>query len=659
MDLVRDGTYAAALNWITAQPEVVAADAREGILMFRLAGGMPFFIVEPISSQGPSASEPTTPVNVASASGTTPIRWARPTGTGTAPAPARVVGELTTRDNGQNRKKAIFLTPFAWQGLSMFEEVGPDPIDHLREIPDYSHAPEDVQHIQNGQVTPRAFQGWKDYDAIFVETHGGTLDGHTFIATGIIQEWLPNAPLGEFTRICNALIQPYADLHGIDCGIVPVGEKEYLTVGLLPAFFAQQYSGGLESAIVYIGGCNSAALDDTARILAGSTSAYVGWTGITFFDREPRAAALLVWMLVLHGRGETIEGALKTLANEGLNGGPDFGPNEGGSYMGFFPTGDTEQKQLRLYAVPTLRDPNSTQSEGPGLLDGAELRIKGVVGDAVDDFLEIAVDLYGIIDPENSGASSSGFNDISLSQARDAADLYYLSFYLGEDELDIGRDNLGRMINPTATVIQLGDGRYRYTFTAALGFDVQPDAAAMPLKVVVELPEGGTSDYEVDVTLVGGEALAVITVGGETWRFEGDGLVVCSLSDDGSQLTAGGTVDGALEVWLSAQLTPGGIGTGERLVVGNLARIQVKDGLTHQTWAADPLDSTTAAYAAIPGGSSQIDSLTIEGSHAWGTATFIEMGAVYKAWSDHIPLPSPVTGSFDIECGSGTTIYGF
>jgi hypothetical protein len=83
-----------------------------------------------------------------------------------------------------------------------------------------------------------------------------------------------------------------------------------------------------------------------------------------------------------------------------------------------------------------------------------------------------------------------------------------------------------------------------------------------------------------------------------------------------------------------------------------VAAIQVRDGASGQIWMADPTDTGgfNAAIEAIPGGASQIDSLTIEGSHAFGTATFIERNAVFDAWSNNTPLPASVPGSFDIEC---------
>lgn len=666
LERVRSEGYAAAVEWIVAQPEVVEAEGREGILMFRLDGGMPLFVVEPIEQQEPVASLPaggappsdarTAESDTAvagqtdgaavlqfgtSTGGTTSIQFEAPSAGGPTPtlAPGRVVGEGTARDNPQNRKKALFLTPYDWQGLSMFQTTFPDPVEHLRTIPDYNHDPSDVDHQKDDEVTPRSFQGWKDLDAIFIETHGGIIGVHTFFSTGVIQEWDPDSPSGTFRATCDSLMDPYSDLTGLDCGIVPVGEQQYIAVGLLPSFFAREYgAAGLQSAIIYVGGCYSGANDDTAGILAGSSSAYVGWTALTYLPQERASAALLVWLLILNGRGETIEGALRTLANEGRHGGADFGPSEGGSFVGFFPPGGTAQKNLRLYSVPTLRDPESTPGldTGPGLLDGATLRIQGTINDGIDDAIEIAVDLFGIIDPENSGASADGFNDIAL-QNGDAADLYNLRFFL--DDQDIGADNLGRKLNPTAEVFELGDGIYRYVFTADLPFDVETEGQELPLKVVVDLPEGGQSDYEVDVKLVSFTG-AVISVGGQTWEFELSDFFGGCIGDANAVL-ASGAVDGDSTngVTFSADLRAGGRGD-----------LTVDVPSSGQKWmAAADRDGMTTLHL-VTDGHSQIDSLTFEGNRVFGNATFIDTVAFREAEFYNTAHPGPVQGSFEITC---------
>jgi len=117
-------------------------------------------------------------------------------------------------------------------------------------------------------------------------------------------------------------------------------------------------------------------------------------------------------------------------------------------------------------------------------------------------------------------------------------------------------------------------------------------------------------------------------------------------------IAASGYTDDTAEVSFSAVLHPFGVGTTERLQADNVASLRVADDRTHQIWMADATNPVgySTALEAIPGGASQVDTLTIEDGHAWGTATFIEREAVFDAWSTHGPLPAPVPGSFDIRC---------
>jgi hypothetical protein len=674
-----------AFDWISSQPGVVEAERSNGMVMFRLDGGMPFFRLEPQSTiTWPTQAQP---APQADPSGQAQIRFEAPVSNAASESPSAVVGEGTSRENPQNRKRARFLTPFAWHGLSMFLRPPPDPITHLREIPDYNHSREDVTHATNEQVTPDAFADWAKYDAIFVETHGGRIDPHTFIATGVIEEYPPGSAPPEFKEICSRLSGPYLSKYaGVDCGIIPVSGKEYVTVGLLPPFFGARYPAGLERAIVYMGGCSSAADDDVAQILAGSTSAYVGWTDTTWAEREPISAALLVYMLVLHGRGETIEGALKTLANPApgekpLHGGPDFGPN--GAYLGFFPAGGAEQKKLRLYDIPTLTDPRVPTS-GPALLDGARLQIEGTAGDGNNDRVKLAVDLMGVIDPEDTDQplpyvpafpppgsdetpsvarrSTPGGNvalyappwgnDVAVrgqeAAEGDATHLYSLRFFL--DDQEIGSDNLGDAIDRqaegategSAKVTDLGNAAYRYQFTTSLPFDVDPGGTQATLRVVVRLPEGGVSDYEVDVMLVPPDAGATITVGSQTWEFELDTTFADSgcIESDAGVLT-GGFVDGdLLGVSFGAQLSRGG---------GDEIYVNVPEPL--EGWIARADRAGMTGLHLLPEGQSQIDEVTFDGDTISGTATFIETRAFGRALRDKTPYPAPVAGTFEIHCG--------
>ena len=654
--LLDSGSRPEALAWIEAQDQVVETYLDETTLRFRVDGGMPMVFVDPLEDPSAEASSQTQAVGATLALNRggpadlagTPIGQGSSFALGGSGVVGDVVGAGTSRDNPQNRKKALILTPFEDQGWSMFDVAGPDPEDILRSIPDYAHNPDDVLHVSSEFVTPHAFGWWNDYDAIFVETHGGAWSAGLWIGSGV-KARLDPGPGITFTSTCTALMAPYTSITGLSCGWVSHRGDRYVVLGMLPRFFRDTYgaSGGLDKAIVYIGGCSTA---DTAVAdsIAGTTSAYLGWTDSVFIHKEENVAASLLWLLAREGTGGrmTVENALFTLRDNNLIGGEGWG-NNATPFLRLRNNGDVSPK-LRLYDLPTLRDPKNPVSVGPGLQDGAELKTEGAPGDGQNDKVEIAVDVIGVIDPEDR---SNTFTNVALRQSESPAHLYDQRFYLDDEE--IGRDNLGRNFNPTAVVTEFADTSYRYVFTADLPFDVDPDGTDATLKVVVSLPEGGESSYEVDVVLLGGEAGAVITIGGETWEFElvsffGD---VCQLpaDDDDSFIITSGYVDGDFEATsFSAHIEPDGEDVEGLFSVHG---ITVQDPETRREFMADDLQYPSLYWlAAIPEGGSQIDEVTIEGGHAWGTATFIDVEAMHQAWLNNGPLPAPVTGSFDIRC---------
>jgi len=546
-ELLEEGTREDAYAWIRAQEGVVETFLDETTLMFRVDGGMPVVSIDSLGAAPPGAAAPSSE----DAQGAASVRFEPPDslppvlasesdqiGAGSAGElpnlpDAGVVGDGTDRDNSKNRKKALILTPFEWQRWSMFEvPAEASPTEILREIPDYSHDPSDVKHVTDENVTPKSFQGWEAYDVLFVQTHGGNWSSGQWIASGVKAFW-GAGPGITFTSLCSALTAGYSGIVGLSCGWINSGGDRYVVLGMLPRFFNEEYGqhGGLDKAIIYVGGCFTA---DTqvADALAGSSSAYLGWTDNVWIHEEPEAAQALLWLLARDaptGRLTVLQALLK-LHENGLGSGVRFGVNS--PALKIRENGD-EPKKLRLYDLPTLRDPKTPTSGGPGLQDGAQLKIKGTPGDGENDQLELAVEVIGVIDPEDTSAGDAnvmrvdGALDLhnrsrlngrgqgigaalSVAQAGDARDLYNLRFLIGDDEEELGADNLGRVLNPTAAVEKLGDTTYRYTFTADLPFDVDPEGTETSLKVVVDLPEGGISDYEVDVTLVGSTAVCDI-----------------------------------------------------------------------------------------------------------------------------------------------------
>jgi hypothetical protein len=554
--LIRTESREAAFAWIQGQDRVVESHLSGTILMFRVDGGMPTGIVTPIedtllSSADAGDAEP----SWLGATSSDQLVLARDgsLSAGERSALLGVVGEDTDRENPQNRKKALFLESWESEEGSLFGVGGRFDRALFKEIPDYNHQ-DGIVHITNAEADPTWFtrDRWRDFDFIYVSTHGATWEGGAILQSGVRSDW--DGKKESYQAICDQLMGPHRDLPGVDCGEQQKGTKQWVTLDLNYVFFWVEYwLKPLERAIVVIEACESLKYPVLAAAIAGNSSAFLGWTDfINLKHAREGSGQLLVQLTKLRRNAKA---ALDGTCLNDQCGGPRF-TAEGGDppYLRLHENGD-EPKKLRLYDPPVLRDPEAPTSVGPGLQDGAELRIIGTPGDGENDKLEIAVDVTGVIDPDDASAGDSivmhvagsnalrdlrlltgtGERDVGASrvaaQPGDARDLYNLRFLIGDREEEIGADNLGRALNETATVDQLGDTTYRYTFTADLPFDVDPEGTDTKLKVEVDLPEGGISDYEVNVTLVGSlDPCKIITTEevfsalGETLEYGPDGV---------------------------------------------------------------------------------------------------------------------------------------
>lgn len=133
---------------------------------------------------------------------------------------------------------------------------------------------------------------------------------------------------------------------------------------------------------------------------------------------------------------------------------------------------------------------------------------------------------------------------------------------------------------------------------------------------------------------------ATITIGAEAWEFEMTEVYPGGCWVDADGIDTGGSVDDdPMSVSFSA--------TNLRQEGGDLI---VTNDAMGERWMARADRDTMTTYHLLPDGSSQIDSITIEGGRITGTATFIEMNAAADAISTNGPLPASRTGSFDIRC---------
>ena len=503
-----------ALAWIRNQPDVASVEADAASIVFRVDGGQPSWILRPLV---PATAPATAPA---------PLEALRL-------APNGVVGDGTDRDEDEpdNRKKALVLAPFFFQfGSDEYLADVPSQLRSLEEtkgVADYNHEFKDVDFVIDNLVTPGAFasrgddraageRDWRDYDAIFVHSHGGQYAEDTFVATGVVQAFDPGID-GEAKRICDILMEPYAGAagEGVRCGTVIIddGDDEvyYRTLGITTDLFRARYPNGLDKTIVLMGGCLTLARDDMADALTGDASAYLGWTDAVETSKGGETITALLDRLI--ERGEPVETALAAVCRDVGCGGPAWdGDYNGNPRLEL--RGSPQAKKLRLYDLPTLRDPESPTST-TRLEDGATLRIRGVPGDGENDELELVVDVAGVIDPENPGGGGGPAALIATASHGSPADLYPLRFLVDDEE--VGLDDLGDHRDPSASVVQLDETRYRYAFTAALPFDLPEDGKDVTLKVEVGLPEDGAearSDHEVDVRLEGAPCSWSLTFSG-------------------------------------------------------------------------------------------------------------------------------------------------
>lgn len=503
--LLDAGSRDEAFRWVQEQEGVVESHLSETLIMFRVDGALPMSIITPLGPASGSAAQAIL-LDAGAAHGPSIARQAAAEGpvTPRLDGSAAVVGVDTDREHPQNLKRALFLEPWATGEGSLFGAGGRvDPNELLGSIkPDFDH-PDAVTHYIDGQVTPDTFSSdtWRQYDFIYVSTHGGTWgDGTAVLETGVRQLWNPNSTIDQ---ICDKIIAPYQAYRGVGCGVEQSEGRAYVTVDVTHIFFLAYFLGEgrqLDRAIVVIEACESLKYTQLAQYIVGTSSAYLGWTSfINLTDARDAAGQLLVQLTGQGRRGKTVGAAMETLCDAGQCGGEYFrDPTTSGEapWLRVHNNGDIAP-ELRLYALPTPRDPNDPTNI---LEEGSELRIQGTPGDGTNDRLEVTAEIVGVIDPDEAGNGGGGLGDIVYASSHDVAALYDVQFYVG-DAL-IGSDNLGTP-RESAKVEAVDETTYRYTNTFPLPFDVDPDGTYSTLRVVVDLPEGGISDYEIGVVLIG------------------------------------------------------------------------------------------------------------------------------------------------------------
>lgn len=144
-----------------------------------------------------------------------------------------------------------------------------------------------------------------------------------------------------------------------------------------------------------------------------------------------------------------------------------------------------------------------------------------------------------------------------------------------------------------------------------------------------------------------GEAnVAIVTIGNTTWEFDANPegpIIDCNPDFFGAFWVVGETADGD-----SLNLLP----TEGDANFEDPPSVRVVDRAIEADWTADETLIDTANYSdVLAEGDSQVDSFTVDGNTASGTATFVDENQIFAVLGGSADAVEPVSGSFDVSCG--------
>lgn len=498
-------TTSAVAQWLESQDGMHVVLTSDHAVMFILEGGLPVTAYDATSATGIGAPE----AAAAARKAADPAVQSGP--------PARVVvGEGTPRENPERQKRALVLSPFAWEYT--VPDAGQGVASALGAIDDYAHAGGVTFHTDDA-VGVAQFSAWDDYDVVVLNTHGGQLSatdsqtGQTvntsFFVTGI-----------EVPRCAELYMDPYRNLQGVSCAQVasryenmlgnPADEyRSYITV--LPNFFSSTYPGGLERAVVILNACRSFVSQALPSRLAGGSSAVFGWTNDVLAGFNSSVIPDLVSRLA---QGLTTEEAFdETCSGPGC---VDTA-GKGAQLRRLGPSDD-----LRIRDIPRLVTPlpssgaapsggavTGTPAGAPRLASGSTIPYLGQAGDGEADDLLLMIEVDGVQPGDESDFTVRALVDGDAK---------------GEWSLD--SENADR----------ISDNTMRLRETAALGFDVQ-DSQSVKIELEVDLPEGGMSKSELTVVLTNpklefGSTIRSVSTQGYEFRSEVEASIALTLRDN-------------------------------------------------------------------------------------------------------------------------------
>lgn len=415
--------------------------------------------------------------------------------------PQNVVGHGTPRERDDRRKKALVLSPFAFQLGTADPGAGIQNI--LGSHRDYGYAG-GVTPLANGEVTVSAFMGWQDYDVIAVTTHGKEVgeDGWGCalidLPTDLWDEHVgPTCLVGIYTgeRVedCDAERRArYPNVPGIDCGRVRGAEGQFFVLDTDFFIWEYAYRDGeprdrLDKGIVYMGGCHTFDNSNLAVTLAGGSSEYFGWDDPVHRLDNYRISLRLFTYLVADGL-TTVE-AYEELEDEDTS----------GTFYGVL--GELEHESngdgLHIREITTLKNPLHPSVAGSQQHPSDPLSAALLAGGLADD---------------EEGTLRSGDVLPFLGQAGDGQEDEAF-FYVDVDGVRPGRESV---FDVTVAVdgVELGtwslegdrarridDNTVRLRVRQSLGFDVQ-DGSTLQLRATTNLPGDGDGESRDEVSVV-------------------------------------------------------------------------------------------------------------------------------------------------------------
>ena len=465
----------AVAAWLQDQAGVVSATAQQSLLVFRLEGGQPTWLMTSPPTAPPSTGLPSTP-----------------------PLVDNVVGHGTARERGDRKKSAVVLAPFRFQFGIL--DIAPTLESMLSAHDEYQG---NVRYEANevlpplptsdeattGGVTVDHFRGWGERDVIVLSTHGNVL-----VALG--DEWgcfftcIQGVATGERVRNCDAAIRAkYAGIPGVRCGSVANVTGTY--IWLDSDFFRWEYrlAATLSRSIIYFGACRTSTLSSLAIQLSSASNEFFGWDDNVQASQEHPVARRLFELMITEGL--TTKEAYDQLDEDGMTDTPsadlDLYSNEDGLHIREIatlknPLHPSVSNAHRFggsgvfasAAEDGLEGPSAFLAEEGDLMNNAVLPFLGRAGDGQSDELFFYVDVDGV----RPGRESS--YDLTVSV----------------DDMEVGTHALEGF-----RVVRLDEYTVRVEIRQPLTFDIE-DGQTLKIRATANLPGEEEGESWDEVTIV-------------------------------------------------------------------------------------------------------------------------------------------------------------